>query len=319
MARTEAGGGRWFAVRALLSVGLLAILLARTDWADIVAALRQADPVWILAANLAFVASQALGALRWKAIASSLAAIPGGIDAGFALGVTFSSLWYSNFLPSSFGGDAVRVAQTWGRGRRMLRAVTASILDRYFGLAGLLLVTVLCLPFFAGHPELKMALGASVAVFAGLSLAVVMLPLPSLRRHRRLGRVVVRFVGGIHRVLRSAAVMRRQAGFTLASTLCGLAAYWFSSLAVGLQLSAPAVFVASASAVLASALPVSLAGWGVREGTLVSLLGVLCGVGSGQAMVVAMINATTLVTGSLIGWAVQFRRSQGAVMFGKPN
>lgn len=306
MPRTEAGPDRWFPLRAALSVCLLAWLIAKVDLGDLAKALDHAQVGWVAAAIAAFLAAQVFGALRWKAIVNSLAAVPRGIDTSFALIVTFSALWYSNFLPSAFGGDAVRIAQTWARGGRMLRAVTASLLDRYFGLAGLLLVLLACLPLVDGHAELRGPLLAVTAIFFLGPLAVVRVGGPQLCG-RRFARTLARLVAAVRRVVRDRVAMQRQFAFTALATLAGFAAYWFSALAAGVWLSPAMVVVVASLAVLASALPISLAGWGVREGALISLLEAMCGLSPAEATLVALINASTIVAGSLIGGGIQLR------------
>jgi uncharacterized protein (TIRG00374 family) len=294
---------KWFPLRAAICFGLLLTLIWTVEWSSFARAMSEADAKWIIAAIVAFVFSQICGAVRWRTIATALGAMPAGVSCSFAISVTFSALWYSNFLPSAFGGDVVRVLRTWRSGGRLVRSISASILDRYFGLAGLLVFLALCLPLVDGHNELRLLLCITITIFFLASTALIRIHwLPSivgikLRRTFRLFAITIRFM------IAKRAVLSGQLALTALGTLISLFGYWCAVRATGVAPdSASTLVVAACTAILASILPISLAGWGVREGTLAALLHQLCGLDPLQASLATVINAIAIISGGLIGW-----------------
>jgi glycosyltransferase 2 family protein len=79
---------------------------------------------WLAAALVVLAASYALGALRWRLLARGQD-VELGLDG--ALRYSWIGMFFTNVLPTGFGGDAVRA---WIAGRRAgaLSRVTASVL-----------------------------------------------------------------------------------------------------------------------------------------------------------------------------------------------
>lgn len=291
----------------VVSIGLIGILVLRADWAGIGRVLINAEAIWILVAAAAFNLSQICGALRWREIALRLEAMPLGVSRRFAIFVTFSALWYANFLPSAFGGDAVRISQTWRQGGRMLRAVTASLLDRYLGLAGLLVVLAACLPFADVTAELRWALYAVITGFFSISIVLGRLRRLPLLASRHVNRTVIRLGAAVKRAISDRPAMWRQVIFTGLSTLLGFAVYWCSARATGVYISPELLVIVASVAILASILPISLAGWGVRESALVSMLEHFCGIDPSLAALATGVNAIAILSGGVIGLSLQFQ------------
>jgi uncharacterized membrane protein YbhN (UPF0104 family) len=129
----------------LLALVLLFYLLSQQGWSEIAAAFNQI-PFWrlALAMGLMFISRLAVSG-RWYVLLRS-----GGVDVtpGQALRVTFAGLFTTNFLPTTIGGDVIRLA-----GALQLRfdaAVSAAslIVDRLIGMAGMAMVLPFGLPSF---------------------------------------------------------------------------------------------------------------------------------------------------------------------------
>ena len=108
-------------------------------------------------------------------------------------------------------------------------------------------------------------------------------------------------MGALRRIIQDRSALAMQLLYTMISTLFGLASYWCSAQAAGAAIDLLPLMIAVAIAVLASVLPISLSGWGVREGALVSLLEQLAGLDPARASLIAAANALTIVAVSLVG------------------
>lgn len=125
-------------IGTLLAIGLLAYLLERGGWAEIVAAMGQIhldDLLWVA---VLFIISRIAVALRWHVLLKS-----GGIDIRFkdSLSLTFTGLFATNFLPTTIGGDLVRLAGAMQLGYDRAVCLASIAADRLIGMLGMAMTT----------------------------------------------------------------------------------------------------------------------------------------------------------------------------------
>jgi uncharacterized membrane protein YbhN (UPF0104 family) len=118
----------------ILTVGLLASLLKDDGWDEIVNAFREirtADLIWVA---LLFFISRIATVWRWHVLLRS-----GGIDMRFkdSMALTFTGLFASNFLPTTIGGDVVRLAGAMQMGFDRAICLASIAADRLIGLLGM--------------------------------------------------------------------------------------------------------------------------------------------------------------------------------------
>jgi glycosyltransferase 2 family protein len=137
-----------FVLKAAVSGVLLSFAFARVNFHLIGERLDRIDYMWLALAGLIFIAQTILGALRWQRIVlhnDTPDAPPFTIPRAFRY--TFIAAFFNQTLPSTVGGDAVRI---WllRRDQGGWRAATYSVLiDRLTGVLVLALLVILCLPW----------------------------------------------------------------------------------------------------------------------------------------------------------------------------
>jgi uncharacterized membrane protein YbhN (UPF0104 family) len=183
----------------------------------------------------------------------------------FGLGEVLGS-----FLPSFVGMDAIR---TLALARRAPVATVARsvLVDRVFGLAALLFLIAVTLPTFEDEPGLMPALPfLALASIGGLiALAILMLGADHWGAIPYLGRVA----GPVARDLR-AAWTDLPLSFGVIATgltmhLLSVGLIWSLGRMFGTDLGLMNCLRIVPAALLISALPVSVGGWGLREGAIV--------------------------------------------------
>ena len=146
------GGRRGFLLKVLVSLGLLAALLARQPLEEIRAALAHPQWPWLLLALAVYGASAVAGVVPWAWLLRGAGSSTGR---GRLTRLYLIGLFFNNFLPANVGGDIYKVIDLGRREHNPQRAFAATILDRLLGLAALTLVAILAA---------AVALGAGVAV-----------------------------------------------------------------------------------------------------------------------------------------------------------
>lgn len=121
-------------IGTLLSVVLLAALVAQQGWSEVLSATRQIPlPALLLALGLMLL-SRLCVVLRWYALLRSAHA-PVRFRAVFEL--VFVGLFASNFLPSTIGGDVVRLAGALALKIDAGLSAASLLVDRLIGMAGM--------------------------------------------------------------------------------------------------------------------------------------------------------------------------------------
>lgn len=121
----------------LLAVILLIVLLRDGGWNEIVDAFREiktADLLWVA---LLFLISRLATVGRWHVLLRS-----GGINIPLkdSTSLTFTGLFASNFLPTTIGGDVVRLAGAMQMGFDRAVCLASIAADRLIGMAGMTMV-----------------------------------------------------------------------------------------------------------------------------------------------------------------------------------
>lgn len=129
-----------WAVKLLVSGGLLYWLLSRVDRAQLWDNISHASPLWLAAALGLYLLMILVSAWRWKQLldAQDVPATIKHLTASYLV-----ATFFNNFLPSNIGGDVIRISDTAAAAGSKTRAATIVLFDRGIGLIGLVLVAAL--------------------------------------------------------------------------------------------------------------------------------------------------------------------------------
>ena len=133
-------------LRVAVSLALLAYLVLVTvppaDRAKIVAIYARCDLLYLLAAICLTFLDRLLSGWKWLML---LRARQPGMEAGPVMQVFFVSTFLGYFLPSSIGGDAIRIFSLSRLNRDLAGSTSSVVLDRAFGTLGLLGIAAVAL------------------------------------------------------------------------------------------------------------------------------------------------------------------------------
>jgi uncharacterized membrane protein YbhN (UPF0104 family) len=252
--------------RAVVSVVLLAAIFAWVDPAAVVAQVRGVSPGWLAAALAASALQFALSAERWRRTAGSLG-VP--LARRRALADYYLAGFGNQVLPGGVAGDAARAWRHSHTSGRPGPAVRAVVLERASGQAVVALSLAAVLAFTDTGERLlaalsgdrlpgAAALAAATVVLAGLAVAIA-------GRAGRLPGWLAVLVADAKRSLLARRAWPAQLALSLA--VLGTCCVMFACAGRVIGVETPfGVLAAIAPAVLVAMLvPVSVAGWGVRE------------------------------------------------------
>ncbi|MDX2223074.1 MAG: lysylphosphatidylglycerol synthase domain-containing protein [Rhodospirillaceae bacterium] len=254
----------WFALKAVIGGGLLAFMLSRVSLGDSLAALSGVSAAaWVLALVLAVIA-HAVNAAKLCGFIPGFAFWP-------SLRFTFIGTLYGTVLPSPLAGDAVKAVRMARAGDDPGPIVAAVIRDKVMGLAALIALSLAAVPV-AGLP----GRGETAALFiAGLAAAALLwLVLDRAPRHGLLAPLMRHLPPAAAAGLGRGQLARNFVwGLVFQALVVAIFAILGHDVGITISVADWTVVVGLVSVILL--LPVTVAGLGLREGSLVGLLGAL--------------------------------------------
>jgi glycosyltransferase 2 family protein len=285
-------------LRVAVTLGIVAYLVRRIDVAGLGRALGEVRLPWLAAALALYTAGQILSVVKWAILGRAV-----GLAAPLASYLRFYFIgMFFNFLGvSTLGGDVAR-ALYLGGGRRPGLALDSVLFDRVSGLAILALVGAAALVAFPAAP-LPPALRAGVTV-AGLALVAAWWTCPRLvRLLPETNRVRRQVETELAPFWRDRGVLGRAAAVSVAFHLSQVGVQWLLGRAAGLTVPLWYCLVFHPVLSVMMALPVSLGGFGVREGGYVYFLGKL-GVPDLSAVTMGLLWWAVTAMAGLVGGVV---------------
>lgn len=289
------------AAKILVSAALLYFALRSVDIAAAVSRLNRISPGWLILAIAVALLQISFGAVRWREIAVHCQA---KLPLLQALRYSLVGAFFNQTLPSSIGGDAVRL---WLLARSAgWRAATYSVLvDRGIGLIALSIVILIALPWsyaLISSPGGRTALSAldAAAFIGGASFLLLgRLNLPWLRywwptRH-------LHAIAGIAwRALFDARSGPILAPLSLSIHLLAVVIAFCLARAVAAPLTFSLAFLLVPPVMLVTMLPISIAGWGLREATMVAAFR-YAGLAEADGLLISLLFGLTMVVVGAIG------------------
>lgn len=270
-----------------LTVVLLGYLLFMQGWQEIFEALRAIPPIiLVIALSLQFVSRFAI-CLRWHVLLRSVE-LPVALPQSLRL--TFAGLFANNFLPSTIGGDVIRLAGALRLGFDEARSTASLIVDRLVGMVGM----VLFLPW-------------GIGVWAAANpIADTALPIAAAATFPRkiwdwLWGFAVRVGQAVLLWLHHPAGLLQSLGWTLLHMACLFTSLWL--MLRGLNDPLPWLQVAGLWSItyFITLLPVSINGLGVQEVSISFLYASLGGVSLHNSLLLALLIRTLFMLASLPG------------------
>jgi len=301
-----------FAAKAAVSLALLYFAFHGVNFGVLRARLNQIEYVWIVATLATLGVQIALAALRWRRIAAACGA---EMSCQRAALYTLIGQFFNQALPSTVGGDAARIWLLARDTKVWKSAIYSVLIDRGIGLIWLAGFVLVCLPWSLAlihHPVGRAALiligAAGGAAPLGLA-AFTFIGRTSLARFK-----VIRHLTDIAsialRVLTSARDGSPIAAISIAIHLLTVFAVWCTARAVGSEFTLVQSLLLVPAIILISAVPISIAGWGVRESTMIAAF-VYAGLPGTDGLTVSILyGAENFLIGVIggIAWSVGANR-----------
>ena len=246
--------------------------------------------------------------LRWRRLAEHVPRRPRMLDSFM---IYMEGLFFNQALPSFVGGDAVRVLRWKQRGVGLHDASVSVVRDRLFGAIGASLLALVAATLLLNYriPKLTLAgvmLLSVSALLAGIGLLAVI-------QSRRISRMSARFPR-LHAQLVRISDRKLSRDAILASTVYSIAGQLICggivlvlARSMDIELSAWLLVSIAGIVLLVTMIPISFAGWGIREASFITLLGPLGVSGEKAVLLGVMFGLVSLAASCFGGYFIAHR------------
>ncbi len=268
----------------LLSIGIMIYLLSRVGWGEAWQTIRQLTAWRILLVLILVFVSRLATFGRWHTLLKDQTPTLGVID---TLKLTFAGLFASNVLPTTIGGDVLRLAGAVRLGLSTSLAAASLVVDRLVGMTGMALMLPFSLPALAAHLRSRT-----------LSAPAVSMALPFFSRLKN----------GVRKILENLRfwskhplILLKALGFTLIHQACIYLIILILIEGMGETLSFWQIAGIWSLTYFISLLPISINGLGLQEVTITNLYTLLGGLSPTASISLALILRLVWLVGSLPG------------------
>lgn len=310
--------------KILISGALLYLALRKVDLSELFSRLTATSLLWIAMAIAVTFLQIFVGVVRWREISAECGA---PLELGRAMRYNVIGAFFNQTLPSAIGGDAVRL---WlvARAGAGWRAATYSIfVDRAIGLVALAIVVVASLPWsyeLITDPHGRSAL--LLVDFAALAGGVGFLIFGALKwswlktwwatHHIHACAVIA------NRVIFNANRGPIVAILSLLVHVLAVVIAWCVVKSIAAPVSFGQTFLLIPPIMLITLMPISIAGWGVREATMGLAFG-FAGLSANEGVNVSLLfGAVLFIVGAIGGlvWILSAEKAaKGSAPLGVPQ
>ncbi len=281
------------ALRAAVSIGLLCGLVWWVDAGGVVSRLAGMRLEWVLAAVALSVAQVVVLAWRWRYTAVRL-----GVSLTFASAWReyYLSIFLNQVLPGGVLGD---VSRAWRHSRAQTRLEERNISNNrrvpMAVMSAVAVVSLLTLPITVGVGSRRVLVGASAAAVVIALVSVVW-----IRRQSTSSSLSGRVLADLIRAHRAGGVIAAQIASAVLVVATYLATFLVAARAIGVETSMAALLPLVAPVLMTMLIPVTVAGWGLREGAAALLWGAV-GLTAADGVAVSVTYGVMVLIGSLPG------------------
>ena len=297
-------------LKVIVSLGLITLLVNQVDFNKIVNILKNVDITMIIYALILLIIQVFIATTRWQFVLKCQKIM---LDYKNTLKILWSGLFFNQAMPSSVGGDVIRGYYLKKQGITLGRATLGVLMDRLFGMTGLVLLVVASLPLLFGLISDSVARSGVLFIALGVSLALLFIfftdKLPGNFSHLR----VIRGFYSLSQEGRH-CISKNYNGLiimimSILIHLISVIAVMTMAIGLGINVEWGGILLMIPLTSLIMVVPISIAGWGVREGVMVVGFGYL-GVAPEAALALSILYGLLILAVALPGGAIwMFKKS----------
>ena len=295
-------------LKVIVSLGLIIFLINQVDFKGIVNILKNVDITMIIYAMILLTIQVFIATTRWQFVLKCQKIM---LDYKNTLQILWSGLFFNQAMPSSVGGDVIRGYYLKKQGITLGRATLGVLMDRLFGMMGLVFLVVASLPLLFELINDSIARSGVLFIALGISLALLFIfftdKLPGNFSH-------LKVIRGFYSLSQDGrhCISKNYNGLiiiiiSILIHLISVVTVMTMAIGLGINVEWSGFLLIIPLVTLMMVVPISIAGWGVREGVMVVGFGYL-GVAPEAALALSILYGLLMLVVALPGgvvWALK--------------
>lgn len=286
-------------LKIVFSILLMTLVIKLSDPEKIAKTISNANVFMLIIAFILILLGTFIASYRWFTVMNTLN-YKG--DVKFYIKSYFLGVFFSQLLPSSIGGDAYRVIDVSSLGYKKRDAFLGVLIDRGLGIVGIFIVNIVFNNILTTLLPKAIHNILNIISITGI-IGFILFALINRIDFFKTNKVTIYLVKAseyLANVLNTPKKALFQMSLSVLIHLITFVGVYFIALAVGANLSIATFMVIMPPVILLTIIPISLAGWGIREGAMVGLFSFV-GVEKDVAVSISIIFGLCYVIQGLIG------------------
>ncbi len=294
---------RWigFGLKAAVTAALIWLVLRGVDLGAAVQRMATLSPgAAVLAVGL-LIAHCFVAGWRWRMVMRLFGPV---LPVHSSIRLFMEGYFFNNALPSTVGGDGVRIWRATTLGLPVGASISGVLLDRVTGLTGLFILVAVGQPLLYARIDdaaTRIAFAAILlAGVAGIALLILARHIPKQLIPTPLHDGIDKLSEATHAAYLRPAISLPVLGLSVFVHGLIVLSVYVIAIGIGVDVGMFESLVLVPAVILLSTLPVSIGGWGLREGLMVVALG-LAGVAADAALTVSILFGLAQIVAGLPG------------------
>ena len=293
-----------FLAKAITTFGLITLVLWDQNFKALAERISELSLLNLSLAMFFLVGQNVIAAIRWIVVMRIFGV---SLPIGLAFRFYFEGLFFNQALPSTVGGDGIRMYRSVKAGLPIAAGINGVLLDRIAGLVALLIIVAASQPWlYAKVSDVSARSAFAIIIAIGVIGTISLLASRYLPIRMRRGRVVRGVVGlskGFWALMRDREVGCIVFGLSLIGHVMTVTAIFILTKDLQMEVSFIDCLILIPGVMLVAALPISIAGWGVRESVMITAMALVNAPAVGS-LSLSLVYGVLMVFIGLIGGAM---------------
>jgi uncharacterized protein (TIRG00374 family) len=304
-------------LKAFVSLIILGFIASQVDLARTITLIQSLNPIYIIGVLALGVFGIFVSTHKW-----SLLLAPAGSPIPFAqlLRLFWIGVFFNNLLPGRTGGDLVRAYGVAKDAPNRVGAALTVGVDRGLNLLALLGIALVALVYFPGNLPVTLRTGLIEGALALIAAGLLVLFLASrfsIKSDSRMGRLLEEAVSAIRGLFRKPSLLIRSITLALVYQSAMIYGNYLAAVALGVNIGPGVFFYLIPVTALVTLVPVTLNGFGLREGTY-AIVFAQVGLAAEVSVAISLVTTLCMIGLSLVGGLYYLRGPLAAQDTPKP-
>ena len=263
-----------FGTKCIFSAGMIWFVLRGVDINAVYNITRDALPLPLVLGSILLLLHVVIVSWRWRAVLKSISAHLRFRD---IIQFSYISIFFNQVLPASVGGDAIRVYKAYQSGLGLRSAFNSIVLDRIASLVSIAILMLVSFPLLLtriNDPNISMALiVVTLSALTGFVSFFYFEKLPRYFQRWFIARELVLLSSCMKEAFLCTRHFLHIMGISILGHLNLSLSIWLMALSLDINISILDCLILFPPVLLLSSLPISIAGWGIREGAMIIAFG----------------------------------------------